>query len=369
MAKTKTILHVLYSGLGGHGNVFFSFIDAAPDDIRYKVLFYGIEDVREEYVRRCTAAGIPWQFVKKTKKLDLPYYKKIWQHITESGAQVVFLHSGTVLLPARFASLQTKQKIIVRETQANHLKTKWEWLYLRLSLLYADAVVFLTTEYKEEVKQHFPLLFQEQEQKVSVISNGLDMKKFQPVVASTKQYLTFGMQSRLVNIKDYPTLLRAFALFRQAAPGTDAILKIAGDGPEKESLQQLTSELNLANCVQFAGLLNEEQLVQFLQTTDIYIHATLGETMSTAIMQAMACRLPIIASDVKGVNNMISDGEDGLLVPPQNDTLLAEKMGLLSREAGLREKLSVGAYQKAVREYSNHRMNERYMQLIKKLTG
>ncbi|MBK8495622.1 MAG: glycosyltransferase family 4 protein [Chitinophagaceae bacterium] len=56
----------------------------------------------------------------------------------------------------------------------------------------------------------------------------------------------------------------------------------------------------------------------FLQSLDIYVHASLGETMSTAIMQAMACKLPIVASDVNGINNMIIHGKTGILVPTHN---------------------------------------------------
>lgn len=66
--------------------------------------------------------------------------------------------------------------------------------------------------------------------------------------------------------------------------------------------------LNLPAC------LMKENLVQFLQSLHLYVHASLGETMSTAVMQAMGCGLPIIASDVNGINNMIDNGRTGILV-------------------------------------------------------
>lgn len=366
MQSTCRIVHVLYSGLGGHGNVFFSFVQASKDEgLDYEALFYGIDDVREEYVSRCRTAGIPWLFVKKKRRLDPLYYFRITRALAKSRAQIIFLHSGTHLIPACLANLFSprKKKIIVRETQANHLKTKAEWLYLKLSLRYADEVVFLTQAYRQEVAARLPALMARAKNKISVIPNGLDTQRFAPAEAS-QQKLVFAMQSRLVAIKDYPTLLRAFAIYCKQTDVPKAVLTIAGDGPEKENLQALARQLGLADAVHFRGMLNEEDLVAFMQEAQVYVHATLGETMSTSIMQAMACGLPIIASDVKGVQNMIEDGVDGLLVPAQQAEALAGKMILLATDKPLTKRLAQAARDKAERDFSNHRMTQQYRRLF-----
>jgi len=109
------------------------------------------------------------------------------------------------------------------------------------------------------------------------------------------------MQSRLSETKDHTTLLDAFALVLKSMNAAVVKLYIAGDGVCRSSLEKQTQNLNISHAVEFTGMLEETDLPQFINSLNIYVHATLGETMSTAIMQVMACRLPIIASDVLGV--------------------------------------------------------------------
>ena len=364
------ILHVVYSGLGGHGNVFFSLIEANTDpNVRFEALFHGVEAVREEYIKRCAELNIPWSFVSKDKRIDPGYYAGIVKNIRQSTADLVFLHSSTLIFAARMGvSLSRKKKrIMVRETQANHLKTKGAWVCLKAGLSSADDLVFLTKEYRDEVHNRYPRLFAQNEHKVTIIPNGIDMESFRPHnLSDTQPVLTFAMQSRLVGIKDHSTLLQAFALYRKQTNDTTAILKIAGEGPTLESLQKLATQLGLSPNVRFTGLLEEPDLIEFLNTTDIYIHATYGETMSTAIMQAMACRLPIIASDVKGVQNMISHGTNGLLVEVENIEAMADAMMNVVKDRQLRQRIAQSAYVKAEQEYSHRVMSKRYMDLVQR---
>ena len=135
-----------------------------------------------------------------------------------------------------------------------------------------------------------------------------------------------GMQSRIISIKDHITLLTAFAIVKQSEYSSGKLLKlkIAGDGELKAELIELAIKLGINDDVIFTGMLQQADLIDFLQSLDLYIHASLGETMSTAMMQVMACGLPIIASDVDGINNMITKSVTGILVPPKNALLLAE---------------------------------------------
>jgi glycosyltransferase involved in cell wall biosynthesis len=107
-------------------------------------------------------------------------------------------------------------------------------------------------------------------------------------------------------------------------------------------------------------MLEEKELVTFLHNVDIYIHASLGETMSTAIMQAMACGKPIIASDVMGISNMIENNVTGILVPPKNVTAMAEALLHLINNAELAKQLAANAFNFAATNYSNKKMLANY---------
>ncbi len=360
------ILHVLYSGLGGHGNVFFSMVDAnGNNEFEFAALYNGIEPVREEYIRKCNEKAIPWYYVKKKPGLDIGYYFKLYRTIKKDCPHVIFLHGGAAALPAKLAKLTSTgiKKIIVRETQANHLKTKMDWLYLATAMLVADKMVYLSIDYKEQVQAKLGWLYKEKDS--VVIPNGISLDTFKRSdVEQNTSELLLGMQSRLISIKDHVTLLDAFAMVLKNELPVKLHLLIAGDGEFKETLIKHTASLNISDKVTFTGMLEEKNLVQFLQKLDIYIHASLGETMSTAIMQAMACGKPIIASDVPGINNMVKHHQNGLLVPPKNAAELSNSIAQLINDRQLRALMADNAFTFATENYSNKKMLQQYKEIF-----
>lgn len=360
------ILHVLYSGLGGHGNVFFSMVDANENrEIAFEVLFNGIENVKEEYIKRCEEKDIPWHYVRKKPGLDIGYYVKLYRKIKKSRPQIIFLHGGAAALPAKLAKLTGSgiRKIVVRETQANHLKTTVDWAYLATAMLTADKMVYLSNDYKEQVKAKLGWLYKEK--KAVVIPNGINLCTFKKSNARpVASVFLLGMQSRLISIKDHLTLLDAFAMLLKKGLQVKPHLLIAGEGEFKETLINHAALLNISDKVTFTGMLEEKELVPFLHKLDIYIHASLGETMSTAIMQAMACCKSIIASDVPGINNMIIHNQTGLLVPAKNAEALSNAIQQLINNRQMCEFLAENACTFATENYSNKKMLRRYNEIF-----
>ncbi len=359
------ILHVLYSGLGGHGNVFFSFIkNAAENDFSYEAIFNGIEAVKPEYIQVCKEKNIPWHFVGKKPGLDLRYYRQLIKQIRNSDADIVFLHSSAYIMPAWLANRFSKKRklIIVRETQANHLKVKMEWVWLFVAMLLAHRIVFLSEAYRQEIAKKLRLVYRAK--KIAVIPNGLNLELYKPAVHTRNGPVVIGMVSRLVRIKDHLSLLEAFARLLKSAATPEILLKIAGDGDYRQALEEKAASLQLGNGVVFTGMLNENELLAFLQQLDIYVHASLGETMSTAIMQAMACGLPIIASDVPGIQNMLENGVTGILVPVQNPAALADAMLLFIVDADKRAVMATAARRYAEKCFANENMINAYRELF-----
>ena len=199
-----------------------------------------------------------------------------------------------------------------------------------------------------------------------VIPNGIDTQKFNWEKDNTGPHIVIGMQSRIVNIKDHSTLLQAFAYLLQSGlyDKKKPVLKIAGDGDRKAQLEIFAKELGIEKQVVFTGMLSEDELVYFLQELDIYVHASYGETMSTAIMQAMACRKAIIASDVPGINNMLIHNNTGLLVPVENATAMYEAFNLLLNDSIFSEQIATNAYSFAIKNYSNAMMFNNYKKIF-----
>jgi glycosyltransferase involved in cell wall biosynthesis len=357
------ILHIAFSGLGGHGNVFFSMADADKGkQHQFEIIFFGNEEVREGYIQKANQRNIPWYYVKKKPGFDFASYRQIEKIIRQTMPDIIFLHSSSYIFPVKKAIvfISKKIKIIVRETQPNHLKTKLNWLGLSVSLITATKVVFLSTEYRDVIRKKLSLFFSER--RTAVIPNGVDLEMYKPAEKKEHTGINIGMQSRLSETKDHATLIDAFALVLKSSGA--AKLYIAGDGVCRAALEKQAQEINISHAVEFTGMLEETALPQFINSLDLYVHATLGETMSTAIMQVMACRLPIIASDVLGVNNMIKHNQNGLLVPAKNAEALSVAVLQFINEPKLADELAANAFTFASENYSNIKMLQRYNEIF-----
>jgi len=359
--KKPTVLHLLYSGLGGHGSVFFSLVAADKNrEFNYAAVFCGIEDLRQEYAVKCEQAGIPFVFIRKKQGIDIGVYWKIFKAFRKNKASTIFLHGVSFLMPAVwYQLLRPSSRILVRDSQAHHLKSKSEWLWSFLAIFFAKRIIFLTPASLNGIKKKFG--FFASRRKLLIIPNGLDTDRYSPAVKdSATAIVNIGMQSRLQPIKDHPTLLKAFSELITRLPQMKFALHIAGDGETMPGIKKLIDQLAIAEFVTLHGMLDESKLIPFMKSLDIYVHATFGETLSNSIMQAMACGLPVIASDVWGVNNMITHGQNGLLYPGQNVELLAAEMQRLVLDPGQREKLGINARRFAVENYSMQTMFENY---------
>ncbi len=142
---------------------------------------------------------------------------------------------------------------------------------------------------------------------------------------------------RLVAVKDYPTLLKAFAALRQRA---SARLVVLGDGPERNALIELAAELGVSADVQFAGF--DKNPFRYMSRCAAFVLSSRAEGLPGVLIQAMACGAPAIATDCRhGPNEIIqAPGTDGLLVPVGDVVALADAMERVLSDPSLRAGLA-----------------------------
>lgn len=363
--RRKVVLHYLYSGLGGPGGVFFSLVEGDQQkEFDYRAVFCGIEDLREEYRSNCTRLNIPFDYLRKKRGLALGAYFKVFRLFRKNRPDTLFLHGVSFsIVPAFWYKItRPRTRIIVRDTQAHHLKSKSEWFWMFIDLLLCNRMVFLTQESADGIKKRFG--WWARRKKFAIIPNGLKMEDYEVATAFvTGETMELGMQSRMQPIKDHPALLKAFRLLKDKNPGKKIHLQIAGDGETLPGIKKMADELGLSNDIQFHGMLNGPALLKMMRSLHIYVHATMGETLSNSIMQAMASGLPIVASDVWGVNNMITHDRNGLLYAPGNEEQLATELDSLVNDPDLRARLGHTARRYAEMHYDNAVMFRRYAAL------
>ncbi|WP_198133769.1 glycosyltransferase [Roseobacter sp. GAI101] len=217
---------------------------------------------------------------------------------------------------------------MLRESEPVQLKSRYEWGMLALAHMTLDDIVHLTPEAAWGAQKALGRLHRLN--KVRIVSNGLDTDFFSPdeisnVSLNPKGTVQLGMISRLQHKKDHETLLKAVAQLIRTRPDQELHLHIAGDGATRSRIEATIARLELGQNVTLHGFLDRDGVRALLARLDIYVHATFGETMSNSIMQAMAMARPVVASDVNGVSNMISEGH-GMLYTSGDANALAQRI-------------------------------------------
>jgi glycosyltransferase involved in cell wall biosynthesis len=172
---------------------------------------------------------------------------------------------------------------------------------------------------------------------VAVIPYGIDLERFPFVERESRTPVTIGAVARLSPEKGLEYLLRAVAALRDR--GLDLHVVLAGDGPSRGELESLARDLRLH--VEFAGEMAHEAVPDVLRRLDIFAMPSTWEGFGVSALEASATGLPVVASDIHGIPDVVRDGVTGFLVPPRDVDALADVIERVARDATLRRTLGV----------------------------
>ena len=171
-----------------------------------------------------------------------------------------------------------------------------------------------------------------------------------PVVKTEAIETTFGYAARIEEGKG-PMVL-AEALARLNRERTLGIVRMAGNGPQLPAVKARTRELGLAGVWEFVGFYSDPTARSiFMRSVDVFILPTLAEGTPNSVIEAMAHGLPVIASAVGGIPDLLSD-DSGILVPPGDDEALAQAMLRLASDSELRARMGQAARQRYLRLFT-----------------
>ena len=143
----------------------------------------------------------------------------------------------------------------------------------------------------------------------------------------------------------------------------DIHLIIIGDGPEVENIKKLESS---QNNIHYLGSKNHQQTISLIKGSDVLVQPSFSEGISTTILESMACKTAIVASNVGGNLELIQDQESGILVEPTNPEMFCEKIIELISDKSLRNKLSTLSYEN-VKKYDWNIIGKQYLELYNSL--
>jgi len=166
---------------------------------------------------------------------------------------------------------------------------------------------------------------------------------------------------RLVPVKDVGTLIKAFAIARTRAP-IRFRLAIVGDGPERAALEELCRALELGDVLTFLG--TRSDVPRLIQAADGFAMSSLSEGLPLVLLEAMAARVPCVATSVGGIPELFSGGAGGLLAPPQDPAAIADAMLALAEDPGRRRALIQAGFAKVAATNDLDRVVDRYLELF-----
>lgn len=175
--------------------------------------------------------------------------------------------------------------------------------------------------------------------KIEVAPLGVDLDSFAPRPRSgTPDRFEILSVGRLAPVKAHSLLINAVG--RLIKEGRTAIrLRIAGGGPEKESLAKQIAKEGLQAHVVLEGPCNQERVRELYRETDLFTLASFAEGVPVVLMEAMAMEIACVATWVAGIPELIRHGQDGWLVPPSDPQVLAEAIAYMMDHSDLRERL------------------------------
>jgi glycosyltransferase involved in cell wall biosynthesis len=360
------ITQITYTGFGGLGSVVFSLIAAdAARDHDWLLGFIGDQPLDASYPPRCEEHGVVYEAFRSTPGRPYRAWLALAHWLGEVRPDAVICHPINSILACRWYAWRYGARLVVVEHTQNQVKTRSEWAASCLSMLLADRIIVLTEEYREELQRAHGWLFRSS--KVTVIPNGIDTSVFAPPAvpqAAATTVLRLGMAARFSFSKRQDMLVAVMGRLAAWRPELSVELTLAGDGSELERVKTLAAASPLASRIRFEGLLSENDIAPWLRELDFYVHATDAETLSTSLLQAMATGLPIIATNISGVRNLLGAAEEyGRCVENDVDAFARAILEFVDDPARC-VALGQRARARMVDRYSHKVMLQRYLDVI-----
>jgi len=282
-------------------------------------------------------AGIStWVIAKETGE-RIGAMVRIWKAMREFKPDVIHTHHLYELLYAWPGALLTRTQIVHTEHEYFSLKNSKAFFRLRLLSCLCRAITGVNEETSAFLKNDIGI----SATKVHTIPNGINLKQYELVRSNRKLFgltgndLVVGIVARLHKVKDHQMLIHAFRLVVYKLPQTK--LLVIGDGPTRQQLESLVSELQITDKVFFLGICSD--IPELLSCLDVVVLSSLEEGLPMSILEAMASGKPVVATEVGGVPTVVRTGQTGLLVPVGDSEAMATALTSLLTEPDIAEKM------------------------------
>lgn len=306
-------------------------------------------------------AGVEIIFLDKKRGMDLSIIKKLKKIFEQEKPDVVHSH----LNAQKYAMIAAKQAAVpicvhtVHNVAEKELSTLDRLLAKKFYKKYQVIPVALSELIQRTIINVYGVSFDS----IPVILNGINLsnciRKDNYAIGQTIKILHIG---RFAEQKNHKGLIDAFKIFHAIKP--NSVLELIGNGNTFDEIQKYVSDQNLGSAVSFLGL--KTNVYQYINEADIFILPSLYEGIPITLIEAMGTGVPILATDVGGIPNMLSNNESAILTSVDSQEI-ANNLVRLSEDIQLRKQLGQNALARS-QEFSSEEMARQYIKLYRGFT-
>jgi L-malate glycosyltransferase len=368
-AKRPTVCHLLHSLHVGGAEMLAAQLARrfAPE---FRVVFACLDELGPlgEALRR---EGFTVHLLQRRPGLDWRCMTRVGEMLRQERVDVIHAHQYTPFFYAMLGRWRSGHPILFTE-HGRHFPDRRKLKRVvanRLLLARRDRVVGVGQAVRQALiaNEGIPA------GRVSVIYNGIDATRFQNGGHDRQQIradlgigaadLMMLQVARLDYLKDHATALRTLRTVVGALPNVRLVL--AGDGPERGAVERSIEEHGLTQHVRLLG--TRQDVARLAAAADVFLLTSISEGIPLTIIEAMAAGLPVVATRVGGVPEVVEEGQTGLLARSGNDAELAAHLLKLARDPDLCRRLGRKGRERASVVFSESRMHACYLNLYREM--
>lgn len=291
--------------------------------------------------------------IAKHEKLDVLHVHYAIPHATSAVVARQILEQQGIRIPVVTTLHGTDITLVGRDPSFAPV--------VKYSINESDGVTAVSEYLREETLNSFNI-----DTDISVIPNFIDTERFYRQESSNlKQKLCPNCEKVLVHVSNFRPVKNAkmvVEIFHRLRQEDHPIkLLLVGDGPDRMPAEHLARELGIYDDVRFMG--KQEAVQEILSVADIFVMPSGSETFGLAALEAMACGVPVVASNIGGLPELIDHGENGFLCPVNNVDAFAERIRQIISSDTLQAKMGAAALKKAKDSFDNAHVIPMYEQL------
>jgi len=227
----------------------------------------------------------------------------------------------------------------------------------------ADAITAVSSFMAEEAYERLGIT-----KEITVIPNFVDSEAFSPAPCEVlerdgERDVVVSHISNFRPVKRVQDLIYAMNIVAKKEPGVR--LMLVGDGPERHKLEALIDHLDLRGNIQLTGFRSD--IANLLRCSDAVVLCSETESAPLTLLEGMSCGLPVVATEVGGIPEIVEDGVNGFLVQPKHPEAIAERILELNEDGALRRKLGEAARRTVLERYTADRILGQYEEIYEKV--